>query len=94
MSQPASHIGDTRKAIGRLTDAFEEVVAKLGEFAALGGAEGVRPFFQTVDPETGETVDRVTDPRFEQYIAAMNSIQAFRDLANSGHAANLYRVKP
>jgi len=100
MSQPASHIRETREAIGDLTGSFEKVVAKLGEYAALGGADAVRAFWQDANPDGTPKVDEDGNPVFrnldithQQYVDALASIQAFRDLANAGHATNLYKVK-
>lgn len=89
----STHITRTRTAIGRLTDALEELDGCLKEYAAIGGADALLPFFETTN-DANQTVPR-EDLTFTQpeYVAAVASVDAIRTLLAAGHNTNLYRMK-
>lgn len=94
MANIATHIGRTRSAVGRIIDAYGDVLGCVKEYNALGGQEAVHPYFVTKDPETGEEKPRTDiDITEQQYIDAIASLGTIGALLETGHNTNLFRVR-
>ena len=90
MAAQSRFINDTRRAVDRFLDAYEELDARVNEYDAQGGQAFVSPFW--LDENGDQRTD--LDINFAEFVAVITSIQAISALMAQGHATNLYRGKP
>lgn len=90
MADANRYVAQTRGKIEALLNALEDLQGAMAQYDAIGGGDFIKRHFYGDDGQNRADLDITA----EEFMDAINSVDAIQALMNAGHATNLYRAKP